>query len=402
MAGSSPPAASARPHRLVLLGGGHAHLQVLRDLATAPLLDVHVTLVSLSTELVYSGMVPGRVAGRYRDEECRIPLEPLARRAGVEFIVGEAIGVDATNRSVLIARRAGTTETRGYDVASLDVGGVMDRESITGAAEHALFVRPIGVFLDALGARLRGSAVREISRDAAGDVDGAAAAGAARRAPPDDLVVIGGGAGGVELALALRARRGPIARIALVCGGPLLAAHSAALQRRVRRALAERGVAVHEATCRSIAADAAVLDNGAKLTCDLAIVATGSAAPAWLRPSGLALDADGFVATGPTLQSLSHPEVFGAGDVATRADARRPRNGVHAVRAGPPLARNLRLFVEGRPCRPYRPQRRSLALIACGDGSAIAEWHGWSLEGPAIGRWKDRIDRDFVALNRAA
>ena len=390
-----------RPHRLVLLGGGHAHLQVLRNLATAPLVDVHVTLVSPSTELIYSGMVPGRVAGRYRDEECRIPLEPLARRAGVEFIVGEAIGLDATTRNVSIARRSGATEICGYDVASLDVGGVMDRESIAGATEHALFVRPIGAFLDALDARLRGSGVREVVLDASGGT-GMVSASATRRAPPDDLVVIGGGAGGVELALALRARRGPIARVALICGGPLLTAHSAALQRRVRRSLVERGVVVHEATCRTIAGDAVDLDNGTQLACNLAIVATGSAAPDWLMPSGLALDADGFVATGPTLQSLSHPEVFAAGDVATRADAKRPRNGVHAVRAGPPLARNLRLFGDGRPCRPYRPQRHSLALIACGDGSAIAEWHGWSLEGPAIGRWKDRIDREFVALNRAA
>jgi len=375
---------------------------VLRQLATAPLSGVHVTLVSPSTELVYSGMVPGLVAGRYRAEECRIPLEPLATRGHVEFIVGEAVGLDARTCSVSIARRGGTTEGHEYDVASLDVGGVMAREAIAGAADHALFVRPIGAFLEALEARLRGSAVREVNRDVAGVAEGAVSASAVRRAPPDDLVVIGGGAGGVELALALRARRGPIARVALVCGGPLLAAHSAALQRRVRRALAERRVAVHEAACRSIAVDAAVLDNGMQLTCDLAIVATGSAAPAWLRPSGLALDADGFVASGPTLQSLSHPEVFAAGDVATRADAKRPRNGVHAVRAGPPLARNLRLFLERRPCRPYRPQRHALALIACGDGSAIAEWHGWSLEGPAIGRWKDRIDREFVALNRVA
>lgn len=381
---------------MVLLGGGHAHLQVLRELATAPPPGVHVTLVSPSTELVYSGMVPGLVAGRYRSEECRIPLEPLARRAGVEFVIGAATALDATVRTITVTRRGGQIEVRDYDVASLDVGGEMVRDAISGAAIHAIFVRPIGTFLDGLEARLRGSAVRGV-----GGVDGMAPASVVRRAPPDDLVVIGGGAGGVELALALRAGRGPGARIALVCGGPLLATHAAALQRRARRALMLRGVAVHEAVCQSIASAQAVLDNGTHLACDLAIVATGSSAPAWLRPSGLALDADGFVATGATLQSLSHPEVFAAGDVATRADAKRPRNGVHAVRAGPPLARNLRHFLEGRPCRPYRPQRHSLALIACGDGSAIAEWHGWSVEGLAIGRWKDRIDREFVALNRA-
>jgi len=371
---------------------------VLRELATAPLPGVDITLVSPSTDLVYSGMVPGLVGGRYRAEECRIPLEPLARRAGVEFVIGAATGLDATVRTITVARHGGDIEVRDYDVASLDVGGEAVRDAIAGAALHALFVRPIGAFLDALETRLRGSAVRGVADVA----DGVAPAIAMRRAPPDDLVVIGGGAGGVELALALRVRRGPVARVALVCGGPLLAAHSAALQRRVRRALIRRGIDVHEAVCQAIGSDRVLLDNGTHLACDLAIVATGSAAPAWLQPSGLALDADGFVATGPTLQSLSHPAVFAAGDVATRADAKRPRNGVHAVRAGPPLARNLRLHLEGRPCRPYRPQRHSLALIACGDGSAIAEWHGWSLEGPAIGRWKDRIDREFVALNRAA
>ena len=359
---------------------------------------MHVTLISPSIDLVYSGMVPGLVAGRYRPEECRIPLEPLARRAQVEFVIGAATGLDAASRTATITRRAGGTAVLDYDVASLDVGGVMAREVIAGAVDHALFVRPVGAFLDALDARLRGSAVRDVTVGSEGDAPSGAAP---RRAPPDDVVVVGGGAGGVELALALRARLGPTARVALVSGGPLLAAHSTSLRRRVRRALFGRAVAVHEVACRAIGRDRVVLDDGTSLVCDLAIVATGSTAPAWLRTSGLALDADGFVATGPTLQSLSHPDVFAAGDVASRADAKRPRNGVHAVRAGPPLARNLRLHLDGRPGRPHRPQRHTLALLACGDGRAIAEWRGWSVDGEAIGRWKDRIDREFVALNRA-
>ena len=147
-------------------------------------------------------------------------------------------------------------------------------------------------------------------------------------------------------------------------------------------------------TCRSIAAIAS--SERHRLPC--VFRSSRPSRPRRLAvATGLALAA---MASSPRADGaeLSHPEGR-CGRSATRA--KRPRNGVHAVRAGPPLARNLRLFVEGRPCRPYRPQRRSLALIACGDGSAIAEWHGWSLEGPAIGRWKDRIDREFVALNRA-
>jgi pyridine nucleotide-disulfide oxidoreductase family protein len=380
-----------RPRHLLLLGGGHAHLHVLRDLATARPPGIRITLVSPSAALTYSGMVPGIVAGGYRADEARIALEPLARRAGIDCVSGAAIAIDAARRRVTVAHDDGPDEVVDYDLLSVDVGGAMRRDTIPGAAEHALWVRPIERFLDALESRLGAAASGVVAYRRSSASAGLTAA-----------VVIGGGAGGFELALALRARLPVAAAVALVSGGPLLASHSAALRGRARRALERRDVALHEDTCTGIAPDRVVLADGASIACDLAVVATGSEAPAWLRTSGLALDRAGFIATGPTLQSLSHGEVFAAGDVATRADARRPRNGVHAVRAGPPLARNLRLAIDGRPCRPYRQQRRSLSLLACGDGVAIAEWGRWAIAGRAIGRLKDRIDRDFVALNRAA
>ena len=108
-------------------------------------------------------------------------------------------------------------------------------------------------------------------------------------------------------------------------------------------------------------------------------------------------DGRGFVATGATLQSMSHPEVFAVGDVATRSDSPHPRSGVYAVRAGPPLLANLRRSVEGGPLAPHRPQRRTLNLISCGARRAIAAWGGWSAEGRWAWWWKDRLDRAFVA-----
>ena len=137
--------------------------------------------------------------------------------------------------------------------------------------------------------------------------------------------------------------------------------------------------------------------DGTRLPCDAVLLALGAAAPRWLAGSGLALDERGFVATGPTLQSVSHPEVFAAGDVATRTDAPHPKSGVHAVRAGPPLAANLRRWLMGEALRVHTPQARTLYLLSCGERRAIASWGGWSAEGRWVWRWKDHIDRAFVA-----
>ncbi len=356
--------------QLVLLGGGHAHLQVLHGLAQQPLERTQVTLVSPFPQLVYSGMVPGWLAGHCHSADCTIALGPLAARGGVRFVQAAAVSLDPAVRRL----RLDDGREIGYDVLSVDIGSAMDREAIPGASEHGLFVRPMEHFMERAQAVL-------------------ARAGPSVR----DAVVVGGGAAGVELALALRYRLGAAARIGLVTGGPpVLEAYPAAARRLGLRALKRCGVALFEQSCRRVAADHVTLDNGERLPCDLAVLAIGASAPGWLGSSGLALDERGFIATGPTLQSTSHGEVFAAGDVASRIDAPRPRSGVYAVRAGPPLALNLRRFIAGAPLQHYVPQTRSLNLLACGDKRAIVSWGRFAAEGRWAWRWKDRIDRRFV------
>jgi pyridine nucleotide-disulfide oxidoreductase family protein len=356
---------------LVLIGGGHAHVHVLRDFAKLPLPAARVTLVSPAARLIYSGMVPGHVAGHYTLDESTIPLGPLAAAGKVEVIDAAATGVDAATRTVTLSNG----ETLRYDVLSLDTGGVIDPDAIPGARDHALFVRPMQPFVQ--------RCAELVERAQAGAIG---------------IVMVGGGAAGAELAMALQHRLKAQARVSLVTGGPPpMASYPAGVQARVKRALRERGITLFEDSVARIAAGHVLLgQHGGRLACDAAIVAIGVSAPPWLRDSGLSLDEQGFVATLPTLQSVSHAEVFAAGDIASRPDAPRPRSGVYAVRAGPPLALNLRRFVGGGALEPHAPQARSLNLLSCGERYAIASWGNWSAEGRWAWWWKDRIDRAFV------
>jgi selenide,water dikinase len=223
---------------------------------------------------------------------------------------------------------------------------------------------------------------------------------------PLDVVVIGGGATGVELAMALMHRLAgqggaEQARITLVCGAAApLDGFPAGTVRRALRALKALHVTVLPESCVEIEPGHVRLSHGARIACDAALLTVGAHAPGWLRDSGLALDERGFIATGASLQSLSHAQVFAAGDVASRFDAPHAKSGVYAVRAGPPLARNLRRAMNGTALLGYTPPERTLNLLSCGDKVAIASWGEWSTQGRWVWWWKNRIDRAFVTRYR--
>lgn len=363
---------------LLLLGAGHAHVHVLQTLAAAPLPAAQVTVVSPFARQMYSGMVPGLLAGHYAVDDCVIPIAPLMQAARARFVQASAVGLDAARRRV----RLSNGDEIGYDVLSLDTGPVMPPEPMPGASAHAWPVRPIEPFIERWQSLL--------ARVASGDAPRVGC-----------VVVVGGGAAGVELAMALQYRLGRDVPVSLVTGGgPVVASHPPRVQAMALRALKRCGVTVIDDRCTEVTATHLHLSRGMRVACDLPVLALGAGAAPWLATSGLACDADGFVETGPTLQSLSHPEVFAAGDVATRPDAPRPRSGVFAVRAGPPLALNLRRAMAGGALEIHRPQTRSLALLACGERRAIAAWGSWSIEGRWVWRWKDRIDRAFIARYR--
>jgi pyridine nucleotide-disulfide oxidoreductase family protein len=357
--------------RLVLLGGGHAHVHVLEAFARAPLPDLELTLISPAPRQIYSGMLPGWIAGHYHLAQCAIDLDALARRAGCRFLRTRAIGLDLAARQVSCADGRQVP----FDLLSIDTGPVTAAGRLEGATAHALPVRPIEGFIAGIEALLAALAT----------------------APDTPLAIVGGGAAGVELAFALR-QRSPSTPIALIGAQPApLAGMPALLRRHARKLLARRGIRWHgSARARAVDADGVLLDSGERIAAARVLQVTGAAAPDWPAASGLATDADGFIRVDATLRSVSHPCVFAAGDIARYHDA-RPKSGVFAVRAGPPLAANLRHALLGESLAPWTPQRRALYLISTGERHALAAWGPLWAWGDWVWRWKDRIDRAFMA-----
>ncbi|MBA4260753.1 MAG: pyridine nucleotide-disulfide oxidoreductase [Comamonadaceae bacterium] len=372
--------------KLLLLGVGHAHVQVLAQLARHRPADLDVTVLTPYPFQTYSGMVPGLVAGRYSASECQIPLEPLVKAAGARWVQGRCTGLDLAQQTVQLDAAGGNKAAPAslpYHLLSIDTGAIIDRQRLEadmpGAAAHALIVRPIESFAALWPQVLELAQKQAVS-----------------------LAVIGSGAAGIELVFAaeqcLRRQGLPGASFTLITGGGDPAAnYPEGVRRRVLRQLKRRGITVLREVCTGVDKGLVQLGSGASLACDVPILAIGTHAPVWLQGSGLALSESGHVLVNACQQSSSHPNVFAAGDVASRADTPHPKSGVYAVRAGPPLTHNLMAAHQGQPLKAWHPPQRTLNLLSCGAGHAIASWGPLHTEGAWVWRWKDRIDRAFMA-----
>lgn len=371
-----PPPPVPLTRDLVLLGGGHTHALVLRRWAMAPLPGARVTLISPDPTAPYTGMLPGLVAGHYRRADLEIDLVQLARRAGARLILDRACGIDRGAQTVALQGRPPVA----YDVLSVDIGISSDLPSLPGYAEHAVSAKPLGAY----AARWE----RFVQAVATG-------------AAPPQVAVIGGGVAGVELALAMahRLQGTKGAQVTVIEAAPVpLPGVGDRARRRLLAHMAAAGVILRTGTAvAGITAAAVRLDNGESLPAALVVGAAGTRPQDWLRDTGLDLT-KGFITIGPTLQSVSDPRVFAAGDCAHMRHAPRPKAGVYAVRQAPVLLHNLRAaLAETGRLRQYHPQRDYLKLVSLGGRRALADKWGLPLEGRWLWMLKDRIDARFMA-----
>ncbi|MEM9682671.1 MAG: selenide, water dikinase SelD [Pseudomonadota bacterium] len=368
---------------LVLIGGGHSHVAVLKRFGMKPVPGVRLTLICRDVHTPYSGMLPGFVAGHYTFDETHIDLGALARFAGARFFHSAVIRLDLQNKTIHCDNRPPVP----FDLMSINTGSTPNTVAVPGATETAVPVKPINSFLE------RWEALRER---------------AMTRTEPLRIAVVGAGAGGVEILLAIQHRLRQLRADAgrnsddihyyLFSGtSDILPTHNAKVRDTFMDVLRDRGVTLHMGDgVVEVSPGRLRTESGAEIEADEILWVTAAGAPSWPGEAGLDVDVDGFIKVGDTLQSTSHPDVLAAGDVAAMANYPRPKSGVFAVRQGKPLERNLRRLLLGKEPVPFRPQSRFLSLISTGDKYAVASRGNWSVKGRAVWRWKDWIDRRFM------
>ena len=362
--------------KLILIGGGHSHAIALREWGLNPLPNVDLVLISDVEKTPYSGMLPGHVAGFYSYEETHIDLVSLAQFAGAKFIIDRAIDIDLKNNRVICQ-----SQQIEYDYLSLDIGSMPEAINVSGAKEYAIPAKPVPVFLDAW------YKLKQTSANT-----------------PQSIAVVGGGAGGVELALNMQTCLEQILQdknalqIHLIHRGKqLLSGHNDWVSNKLTKIIQQRGIKLYlQQDVTQITANKIICQSGLEIKCDRTFWVTQATAPEWIKQSQLKTNKGGFILVNNTLQSISQPNIFAAGDIATMTNYSRPKAGVFAVRQGQPLFNNWRNIIAGQELEEYAPQDKYLALIGTGDKKAIASWASFGWQSSLFWKLKDYIDRKFM------
>ncbi len=379
---------------LVLLGGGHANIQVLKMMAMNPIGGLRITLISDQTHSPYSGMVPGYLAGYYAYEDCHFDLRRLCEELGQRFIKAKIIGIDPQTKKIRLENRA---EVR-YDCASINVG--IEPRSLThlsqASASMLIPLKPISRFIahwDQLIADLK----------------------AYRGSEPLPLAVVGAGAAGVEISIILKMlidQNRWNARVSLIHRHDFLVSEKdLRAQKRLLKTLKDLNVNVLQNTeVLDVRENSLMLKEGQGLTrvesFYRVLVATQAAAPQWFKRSGLPVDEEGFVKVTGKLLVENEDALFAAGDCINFSPSPLKKAGVYAVRQGRVLEHNIRAFFTRKPSlKTFYPKKNVLSLITLGDRKALVHQDSASIlrwMWPAL-LWKvkDGIDRRFMARFQA-
>lgn len=365
--------------RLVLVGGGHAHVHVIKQLAKEPLADVKVILISANKKQYYSGMASAYLEGIYTEAEFSFNLPLLCAKSGITFIEDQVSAIDPEGKCLETA--AGLRLV--FDMLSLDTGSELAGKTIEGAQEFAQMIKPLGNLIG----------IKE------------ALVAAANR--PLNIVITGAGAAGVEMALSIRSlatKNAQSVAITIIEAGPeIMPGYQRGVKQACQKRLADANITLlTNQRVTQITNKALLLESAMVGPYDLIIWVAGATASPIYRAAGLQVDQGGYLLVEPTLQAVDYPNIFGAGDCIAFKDYDYVKKvGVYAIREAPVLWNNLCNSLAGKPLVRYQPQKSYLSIINQGNRYGLLSYRGLVLKGRLVWRLKNRIDSRFMKTYQA-
>lgn len=360
--------------RLVLIGGGHAHMVTLANLAAIIQKGHQVTVIGPSDHHYYSGMGPGMLGGTYRSEEIRFATRQVVETQGGQFVRDRATGIDP-ERKVVILENGNPVP---YDVLSCNAGSQVPKPAIDGNLADIFTVKPIE--------RLMAAKDRLIDHFG-------------RHAP--NVVIVGGGPSSAEVAgnvwQLAAATGGNMPAITICAGSTFMSRFPASVRRKIVATLSRREITIREGVyVKSVFGDSVTFDNGDTLPADFIFLALGVEPSAIFGDSGIATGPDGGLRVNRFLQSTQYPDIFGGGDCIYFQDHPLDKVGVYAVRQNPVLFHNMVARLEGGDLMPFDPGGDYLLIFNLGGQVGVLK-KGWLEFGgcPAF-IIKDYIDRKFM------
>lgn len=360
--------------KLVLIGGGHAHMVTLANLKNFIVAGYAVTVIAPSEYHYYSGMGPGMLSKTYTADDIRFQTRKVVEDRGGNFVLDAAIRIDPVGKAVHTA--AGREIP--YDVLSCNAGSYVTIPGFSGNEDNIFTVKPIKQLLKAQQKILDLTSKSQIQ-----------------------IAIIGGGPSSAEVAgnivQLVKKSGGQPPKITIFAGSSFMKRFPEKVRRLVTNSLTKRGVEISEDGHARLS-DASTIDteNGRSYNADIIFVATGVHPATLFAESSLPVGPDGGLLVNRYLQSDLHPEIFGGGDCIYFADNPLDKVGVYAVRQNQTLYHNLMATLAGTELEKFDPGGSYLLIFNLGNGDGVLHKYQFTFGGRLAFIIKDYIDRKFM------
>ena len=368
--------------RLILVGGGHAHLHILQQVAKQPFPHLQIYFISNSFYKTYEEMLPGYIAGHFSFAESHIDLVALANGSGIKFIHNSLKKIDSFEKVIVLDNGVKIY----YDLLSLNLGSRMKLPKQIFPA-MAISVKPHVQFLKNLD-----QLISEIIQ----------------KPKIYQLAIVGAEMNALEIALAIQHRiLEELYKIVKALESfqitiftnknKIISQFNSRTRNIFTTLLKKKGITVYpNQTVTSVGKNSLICSNKDVFTADKVLFCTQSTSYQWLQDSNLKLDEDGFICVNDYFQSVSSADIFAVGDIMSMKNQKIYKTASSSMKQGKILYKNIRNYLEGKPLKKYTPQKFYPSLVSAGDKYAVLVGKYFSIKGCLIWNLKKILDKQIL------